>query len=270
MPVGAGHSGDGMAAGEVNGGACPDSAAGMQCQGFNGGQLDEGIASGGGHVCTCQHIKASTGIQIRGSASGCSDDLAGHSNPGVCGDGQGAGVACLTNRAAHICDDAEAGGSCGNGNRNVSGANQPAADLQRCLQIQCEAGGCQTGIRVGVIGCVQIDFADLGRAGINRDRIEGRSEVTFDNETVREQRQWILDRGVDNAGLSSGFDGCHIESIAKSDKVTRLRSPNSDSNKAVRQSSQIPCGDIKHLWRDGRVNRAAAAGLRSCPQSICP
>ena len=270
MPVGAGHGGDGSATGEVDGDASPDSAAGIQCQGFCGGQLDGGIAAGGGHVCTCQQIKATTGIQIRCSGGGCSDNLSCYSNPGVRGDGQGAGVAGLTNRAAHICNDAEAGGSCGNGNRNVTGANQPAADLQRCLQVQSKAAGGQSGIRAGVIGCVQIDFADLGRAGINRDRIEGRSEVTFDNETVRQQRQWILDRGVDNAGLSSGFDGCHIESIAKSDKVTRLRSPNSDSNKAVRQSSQIPCGDIKHLWGDGRVNRAAAAGLRSCPQSICP
>ncbi len=78
-----------------------------------------------------------------GGIGGCSD-LAGHANSAIGTDRQQTAGAGLSDGTAHICNDTEIEGRSRNGYGHCPGPDEPAANTERCLQIECQRSRCES------------------------------------------------------------------------------------------------------------------------------
>ena len=117
---------------------------------------------------------------------------------------------------------------------------------------------------------MDIHPANLSGACGNHQWIERHTEISFHNQAIREQRQRILQRGVDKSRLSGGFHVGHIEGVTKYHHVSGLATTDGDAAEAIPQSRKIAGGQIECFRSQSRIDGASATGLSGRTQSIAP
>ena len=224
--------------------------------------IDQAFGVPGGDNPAFHQGKGGSRVHIHQGTVSIPFDQPGHLDGGGCIHIDGARIVQPLDDAAHIrsqtvgsvvvVDDIVRTGRAVDGNLSGIVAPHPTADDHLLIYIEQDLFRPDTGIGKP-LGVVQVLGVDLDDIGIELEPVGRSLHIPLDGKVITVNLRSISEAGVNHPRQTGSLDHLRSHDVAEDHGITRVAPPYGHQAETVRQSGQIPGGEVERRVEVGAV-----------------